>query len=99
MVCLTMKKNDTKIIKDALKTLGKENFALIVHGSSFPACDGDDTGFGSFNSESGHAFVSQMKTSVGEEEWRRGIKEERIDWAERIACAKTLGWECTRQAS
>ena len=40
------------------------------------------------NSESGHAFVSQMKTSVGEEEWRRGIKEERIDWAERIACAK-----------
>jgi len=51
------------------------------------------------NSESGHAFVSQMKTSVGGEEWRRGIKEERIDWAERRACAKTLGWECTRQAS
>ena len=57
MVCLTMKKNDTKIIKDALKVLGKENFALIVHGSSFPACDGDDTGFGSFNSESGHALI------------------------------------------
>ena len=57
MVCLTMKKNDTKIIKDALKVLGKENFALIVHGSSFPACDGEDTGFGSFNSESGHALI------------------------------------------
>ena len=57
MVCLTMKKNDTKIIKDALKALGKENFALIVHGSSFPACDGEDTGFGSFNSESGHALI------------------------------------------
>ena len=57
MVCLTMKKNDTKVIKDALKVLGKDNFALIVHGSSFPACDGEDTGFGSFNSESGHALI------------------------------------------
>ena len=57
MVCLTCKKNDTKVIKDALKVLGKENFALIVHGSSFPAKDGDDTGFGSFNSESGHALI------------------------------------------
>ena len=57
MVCLTFKKNDTKIIKDALKALGKENFALIVHGSSFPARDGEDTGFGSFNSESGHALI------------------------------------------
>jgi len=57
MVCLTMKKSDTKIIKDALKALGKENFALIVHGSSFPACDGEDTGFGSFNSEAGHALI------------------------------------------
>ena len=57
MVCLTMRKNDTKVIKDALKVLGKDNFALIVHGSSFPACDGEDTGFGSFNSESGHALI------------------------------------------
>ena len=57
MVCLLKKKNDTNIVKDALKALGKENFALIIHGSSFPACDGDDTGFGSFNSESGHAVI------------------------------------------
>lgn len=57
MVCLTWKKSDTSIIKDALKALGKENFALIVHGSSFPACDGEDTGFGTFNSESGHALI------------------------------------------
>ena len=57
MVCLTFKKNDTKVIKDALKALGKENFALIVHGSSFPARDGEDTGFGTFNSESGHALI------------------------------------------
>ena len=32
------------------------------------------------NSESGHGFVAQMKMSVGEEEWRQGIKEERMDW-------------------
>lgn len=57
MVCLTFKKNDTAIIRDALKALGKENFALIVHGSSFPARDGEDTGFGTFNSESGHALI------------------------------------------
>jgi hypothetical protein len=37
--------------------LGKENLALIVHGSSFPARDGEDTGFGTFNSESGHALI------------------------------------------
>ena len=57
MVCLLNKKNDTKTIKEALKVLGKENLALIVHGSSFPACDGEDTGFGTFNSESGHALI------------------------------------------
>ena len=57
MVCLTCKKNDTKTIKEALKVLGKENLALIIHGSSFPAKDGEDTGFGSFNSESGHALI------------------------------------------
>ena len=57
MVCLTKKKNDTNIVKEALKVLGKENLALIVHGSSFPARDGEDTGFGTFNSESGHALI------------------------------------------
>ena len=57
MVCLTAKKVDKKVIKDALKVLGKENFALIIHGSSFPAKNGEDTGFGSFNSEAGHALI------------------------------------------
>ena len=59
MVCnlLLKKKNDTNTIKDALKALGKENFALIVHGNSFPTKDGDDTGFGTFNSESGHDLI------------------------------------------
>jgi 4-alpha-glucanotransferase len=57
MVCLTFKKDDTKVLKDALKALGKENLALIIHGSSFPATDGEDTGFGTFNSASGHALI------------------------------------------
>ena len=57
MVCLTCEKKDTKVIKDALKALGKENFALIIHGSSFPSKYGEDTGFGTFNSEAGHALI------------------------------------------
>ena len=57
MVCLLNKKVDNKAIKEALKVLGKENLALIVHGSSFPACEGEDTGFGTFNSKSGHALI------------------------------------------
>ena len=57
MVCLTRKKNDTKAITEALKVLGKENLALIVHGSSFPACEGEDTGFGTFNSAAGHSLI------------------------------------------
>ena len=57
MVCLTLKKNDTKTVKDALKVLGKDNLALIIHGSSFPSKNGEDTGFGSFNSEAGHALI------------------------------------------
>ena len=62
MVCLTFKKNNTTVIRDALKALGKENFALIVHGSSFPARDGEDTGFGTFNSDSGHALIDYAST-------------------------------------
>ena len=57
MICLTRKKNDTRVIKDALKALGKDNFALIVHGGSFPAIDGEDTGFGSYNTDAGHALI------------------------------------------
>ena len=57
MVCLMCKKNDTKVIKDALKALGKENLALIIHGSSFPAENGEDTGFGSYNSTAGHKLI------------------------------------------
>lgn len=57
MVLLTSKKNDAKLVSEALKVLGKENLALIIHGSSFPSKDGEDTGFGSFNSEAGHSLI------------------------------------------
>ena len=58
MVCLTWKKNDTNLTKEALKVLGKENFALIIHGGSFPSKDGEDTGFGTFNSDAGHELIN-----------------------------------------
>jgi len=57
MVCTTSKKNDAKLVAEALKVLGKENLALIIHGSSFPSKDGEDTGFGTFNSQAGHELI------------------------------------------
>ena len=57
MVCLTSQKNDAKLVGEALKVLGKENLALIIHGSSFPSVDGEDTGFGTFNSKAGHSLI------------------------------------------
>ena len=46
-------KKSKKLVREALKVLGKENFVLIMHGGSFPALDGEDTGFGSMNSTAG----------------------------------------------
>ena len=42
-----------KVCKKALKELGKKNFALIIHGNSFPSLHGKNTGFGTPNSEAG----------------------------------------------
>lgn len=42
-----------KVCHKALKELGKKNFALIVHGNSFPAIPSKNTGFGTQNSEAG----------------------------------------------
>ena len=58
MVCLTSQKNDAKLVSEALKVLGKDNLALIIHGSSFPSKDGEDTGFGTYNSEAGHSLIN-----------------------------------------
>ena len=52
--CAETDKKDLKKLKKvchkALKELGKKNFALIIHGNSFPAENGKNTGFGSPNS-------------------------------------------------
>ena len=48
---------NVKLVSEALKVLGKDNLALIIHGSSFPSKNGEDTGFGTFNSESGHEVI------------------------------------------
>ena len=60
MVCLTSQKNDAKLISEALKVLGKENLALIIHGSSFPSKNGEDTGFGTYNSGAGHSLIDYV---------------------------------------
>lgn len=39
-----------KTLSDALKVLGKKHMALICHGVSFPALEGENTGFGTYNS-------------------------------------------------
>ena len=46
-----------KIIRHALEVLGKKNFALIVHGGSFPSADGENTGFGSMNTNGGKELI------------------------------------------
>ena len=57
MGCMTLDKKKIKTIQTALKALGKENFALIVHGGSFPALENQDTGFGTYNSEGGKSLM------------------------------------------
>ena len=37
-------------VSDALKVLDKKNLALILHGVSFPSSCGENTGFGTYNS-------------------------------------------------
>ncbi len=56
-----------KLSRKALKVLGKKNFALIVHGNSFPAEPGKNTGFGTPNSNAGKGlidFASDLFTAI-----------------------------------
>ena len=46
-----------KLTKKALKVLGKKNFALIIHGNSFPAEPNKNSGFGSPNSHAGEKLI------------------------------------------
>ena len=58
MVCTL---NYTDVIQKALKTLDKKNFAFIIHGGSFPAAAGENTGFGSINSNGGREVIDFAK--------------------------------------
>lgn len=57
MVC-TVDKNRVKTIKKALTALGKKNFVFIMHNGSFPAAVGENTGFGTINSDEGKEFIN-----------------------------------------
>ena len=46
-----------KVIRHALEVLGKKNFALIIHGGSFPSAEGENTGFGSMNTNGGKKLI------------------------------------------
>ena len=59
--------DDKVLLKSALKALGKENLALIAHGSSFPSDKDMDTGFGNPNSKAAKClidFVSGVFDSI-----------------------------------
>lgn len=56
MVC-TLDKDKISTIKKALKTLGKKNLVFIMHNGSFPSAQGENTGFGTVNSNAGRAFI------------------------------------------
>ena len=63
MICCETKaetkdfKKIKKVCHKALKELGKKNFALIVHGNSFPSVCGKNTGFGTQNSAGGKSLM------------------------------------------
>ncbi|MCM1010875.1 MAG: 4-alpha-glucanotransferase [Fusobacterium sp.] len=50
-----------KVIRKALKALGKKNFVVIMHNGSFPAAAGENTGFGTINSNAGREFIEYSK--------------------------------------
>ena len=63
MTCTLEKKSNVmtdsakKTIRKALKALGKKNIAFIMHNGSFPSVEGQNTGFGSINSDAGKEFI------------------------------------------
>jgi len=52
-----LENTSTETLQEALKVLGKKNFALIIHGNSFPSIPGEDTGFGTANSSAGKKII------------------------------------------
>ena len=52
-----LSENSKKTIRKALKVLDKKNLAFIMHNSSFPAAENQNTGFGSINTDGGKEFI------------------------------------------
>lgn len=55
-----LEKKPEKVIKDALKVLGKKQLSLIVHGSSFPDLESEDTAYGSYNSNGAKSLIDYI---------------------------------------
>lgn len=54
---LSEKKNVSKTVSEALELLNKKNFALIIHGGSFPSEPCEDIGFGNMNSSAAKRLI------------------------------------------
>ena len=52
------RQNRVNTIRKALQALGKKNFVFIMHNGSFPAAEGENTGFGTINSNGGKNFIN-----------------------------------------
>ena len=62
-----LEKKPEAIINDALKVLGKKQLSLIIHGSSFPDVETEDTAYGTYNSNGAKSlidFISGVFTSI-----------------------------------
>lgn len=60
MLCTIENKKAVKTVNKALKALGKKNFAMIMHGGSFPSAEGENTGFGTINSTGGKEVIDYV---------------------------------------
>ena len=62
-----LEKKPEKVLKDALKVLNKKQLSLIIHGSSFPDLQNEDTAYGTYNSNGAKSlmdYISGLFTSV-----------------------------------
>ena len=55
-----LEKKPEKIIKEALKVLDKKQLSLIIHGSSFPDLENEDTAYGNYNSNGAKKLIDSI---------------------------------------
>lgn len=49
-----------KVLKDALKVLKKKQLSLIIHGSSFPDAENENTAYGTYNSNGAKSLIDYI---------------------------------------